>query len=386
MWIGKKILGWINLDHVGVCLMVFFLGWLLAFASLNLSMFNPLKRAFKDFSMTDVYYEILHDDGNKELCPDITLVDMTDLYDRKDIARCISDINACHPKVLAVDLIFERPGYDEMADVELANAVNESANVILSCKLTGYDETHKVFRNQLTSYFNTGDKRWAYTNMVSGLGINCIRKYTVYERCEDDTIYSMPYRVACRYLGLQPKPESPKERTIIYANTDFPVVPCDSVKQNVALLKNRIVFLGAMREEADMHISPLGKTPGMKILAYSTLSAIHHRHIIQSSTPFCVFLTFIICYMSAFFGYKIGIWRPNSKLYWLKFYYFIVMALLVWAGFILFVRWGYNLSLLLPLLGLALVETARLHYKWIIMMLARHTHWNFIKHSIYYEN
>lgn len=30
------------------------MGWLLAFASINLTVVNPVKKAFSDFSMTDV--------------------------------------------------------------------------------------------------------------------------------------------------------------------------------------------------------------------------------------------------------------------------------------------------------------------------------------------
>ncbi len=52
------ILHLINADHVCVTLIVLFLGWFLAFASINLTVFDPVKKAFADFSMTDVYYEI----------------------------------------------------------------------------------------------------------------------------------------------------------------------------------------------------------------------------------------------------------------------------------------------------------------------------------------
>ena len=46
-------------DHLLVCLVVFVLGYVLWLASLNLSIFNPLKQALEDFKMTDVYFEML---------------------------------------------------------------------------------------------------------------------------------------------------------------------------------------------------------------------------------------------------------------------------------------------------------------------------------------
>lgn len=99
------------------------MGWLLAFASINLTVVNPVKKAFSDFSMTDVFYEIQNSSGVKEINNDIVLVDMTELYDRRKIADCMTNINKCNPKVLVVDLIFERPSYDEGENEYLINAV-----------------------------------------------------------------------------------------------------------------------------------------------------------------------------------------------------------------------------------------------------------------------
>lgn len=76
----RKLAGWVNVDHLIVTLLVLFLGWLLAFASINLTVFNPVKKAFADFSMTDIFYEIQNSSGVKEFNNDIVLGDMTELY------------------------------------------------------------------------------------------------------------------------------------------------------------------------------------------------------------------------------------------------------------------------------------------------------------------
>ena len=59
------------LDYMGICLIVFLLGYILVFASLNLSIFNPLKQALEDFKMTDLYFELMRSDKEKELNKDI---------------------------------------------------------------------------------------------------------------------------------------------------------------------------------------------------------------------------------------------------------------------------------------------------------------------------
>ena len=62
------------IDYIGICLIVFLLGYILVFASLNLSIFNPLKQALDDFKMTDLYFELMRSNKEKELNKDIVLV------------------------------------------------------------------------------------------------------------------------------------------------------------------------------------------------------------------------------------------------------------------------------------------------------------------------
>lgn len=56
----KRIIGFVNVDHLCVTLIVLFLGWFLAFASINLSVIDPVKKAFADFSMTDLIVDVGH--------------------------------------------------------------------------------------------------------------------------------------------------------------------------------------------------------------------------------------------------------------------------------------------------------------------------------------
>ena len=51
------------LDYMGICLIVFLLGYILVFASLNLSIFNPLKQAQRFHSPGDYRYSQLFAKG-----------------------------------------------------------------------------------------------------------------------------------------------------------------------------------------------------------------------------------------------------------------------------------------------------------------------------------
>lgn len=382
----NNMLRYINADHLCVTLMVLFIGWVLAFASINLSVIDPVKKAFADFSMMDIYYEIQNSSGGKEMNSDIVLVDMTELYDRRQIAECIENIEKCQPKVFVIDLIFERPSFDEEENEAIINAMANIKNGVVSCKLTDYDSESDRFRNVRTSFFDgiDSDFSWAFSNVISGEGYGCIRQYSQNETLVDRTVYSLPYMAVCKYTGTRPQPQAPKQRSIEYSHTDFLTIKHSDVLDNRRFIKDKIVILGTINEEADTHITPLGKMPGMKIQAFAMLSSMAHHQIHTASSMVGLILALLICYLSAWVGTALPKKFPFSYIYWMKLYYFGITTLLVGASFILFARFNYYVSLLLPLAGLALVETARLQYRWIIMMLSKHTSLKFIKKSIYY--
>ena len=339
------------------------MGWLLAFASINLTVVNPVKKAFSDFSMTDVFYEIQNSSGVKEINNDIVLVDMTELYDRRKIADCMTNINKCNPKVLVVDLIFERPSYDEGENEYLINAVSSLDNAMFSCKLTDYDYINDRFRKVRRSFFSyEGDGiTWAFSNVISGEGYGCIRKYSQNEHINNNVIYSLPYMAVCKYTNTKPEEATPKQRNIEYSHTDFVVIPHSDVLKYRNLIKNKIVIL-------PVRLYSMLRCFGVAVL----------------NDFFCILLTIVLCYMSSAVGSYLTQKHKYYYLYWIKFYYFLLTAFLVWISFLLFSKYNFYISLLFPLIGLALVETARLQYKWIVMMLSRHTKLKFIKKSIYY--
>lgn len=383
--VGQKLkIPFFSLDHIFVTLVVFLFASLLAFLSLNLSIFNPLKRALDDFTMTDIYYQIMDSSGANEISDQITMVDMTKQYRREDIARTVQNIMKCKPKVLLVDLIFERIGDNELGNEAIINALSQSDNIILSCKLLDYSAENNQFSNCLFSFFKENkDYNWAYSNVISKFNYGAVREYTTEQYLNGDTIYSLPYLSACRYSGKSPQHELVSKRTIVYSDISFITLPCDSVLQNAKQLKDRIVILGAANEEADMHLTPIGKMAGMKILAYSINSFLNHRVIQKMPQWMTVLLTFILCYLSAYAGIWITKRYEHAYIYIIKVWYFLVAALLAWLGFICFVKYDYEISLLFPLLGLALVEQARLHYNWLIYILTSKTKWKQPQKSIY---
>lgn len=372
-------------DHVGVCAIVFALIGALAALSINLTIFSPLKRALDDFSMTDVYYEIERM-GGLSISNDIVLVDITALHSRADIARTVRAITACQPRVMVVDVIFEREGEDIEGNIDLINAFDEAReHSILSCKLTKYAPESDNFEGVTRSFFAPfGQYQWAYCNMKQAHIGGVLRNYTRSQRYRQKPVYSMAYAAACAYEGVEPQPDGKEDRPIVYGDLDFMAIKHFDVAAHPELLRDKIVMVGTLSTEEDSHFTPVGKMPGLKCQAYAVASILDHRTIHRMSTTASLLLAFLLCYLCAWIGSFIQRLPSPFYLYVSKFYYLGLTCLLAWLSFICFVRYYYNVSLVMPLLAIALVEEARLHYRVIIATLAKRK-WGLrlVKHSIY---
>ena len=376
-----------HIDHVGVCLMTALLAAVIGLVSVNLSMFNPVEQAFENFHMTDVYYEMSRSE-NIEMNDDIVMVDMVELRDRGEIGQVVQQINACQPRVLAVDLLFYKEGDDVLANAMLMASIEEAKEpIVFSSKLVDYNEEKGCFENFIPSFFAPmGDYVFGYGNVLQDHEGGIIREYTLSKKYNDKTMYSLAYLTACVYMGEKPHEQDINERLIVYGDTDFPVINFRDIRDHANLLKDKIVLLGTFSNEEDAHFTPLGKMPGMKIQAYSMLSYIQNRNIKDMPVWFSIVLAFILCYFSSWINYWVPRLWPKVDSYIISGYYFLLAALLVWVSFLSFMYLQYNINLLYPLAGIALIETARPLYEDSARIIYNKWHWKIFKHSIYLEN
>ena len=382
----KKNWKFFHWDHVGVCLLTALLAAIIGLVSVNLSMFNPIEQAFENFHMTDVYYEMSRSE-NIEMNSDIVMVDMVELRDRGEIGQVIQQICACKPRVLSVDLLFYKEGDDVLANAMLLGAIDEAeVPIVLSCKLVDYNQEKNSFDTLVTSFFEPmGNYTFAYGNVLQDREGGIIREYTLSQKCQEKTVYSLAYQTACVYTGEKPREQDINERLIVYGDTDFPVINFKDVREFADLLRDKIVLLGTYSDEEDAHFTPLGKMPGMKVQAYSMLSYIHNRNIQNLPIWFSIILAFVVCYLSSWVHYWVSRLWPKVDSYILSGYYFLLAALLVWAAFLSFMHLHCNINLLYPLAGIALIETARPLYEDSVRIIYNKWHWRIFKHSIYLE-
>ena len=376
----------LHFDHVGVCLAIIVVGWLLYFISSKIGIFDPINAAFEDFYLTDVYYKIMHSD-KPDLDEDIVIVDMTELTTRDEIAKVITDIKYCKPKVLCVDLIFERPSSDEMDDVLLLSSLDaKGGEQLLSCKLCDYNDTTNVFQNCLYSFFyDAGNKsvKWGYSNYHQVRMGGYTRETSVRQMLNDSIVYSLSYTAACLYQGKGLKEPQLNERQIIYDDVDFDTIKSCDVLQSSEKIRGKLVILGTLHEEADMHFTPLGKMAGATIVAYSIRTYIKGGEILKFGIPFSLLIGVVVWWIAAIVGYCIEKRQPIVFGIIAKMFNFVLAAFLVWISFELYAKFNAYIDLWIPLSGLALVEDIREMYSAFIKWLQNKTHWKIFDKFLY---
>ncbi|MCH5303133.1 MAG: CHASE2 domain-containing protein [Prevotella sp.] len=383
----------LSFDHLVVCLMIAILGKALLFITGVVSIFDPMKAAFDDFHITDVFFEI-RQSASSSYDDDIVIVDMTNLRTRDSIARVITDIKSCKPKILGVDLIFQRANFNNpMDDVDLVSALTTGdCQQVLSCKLRDYSQKTKSFQNCLYSFFRDDVEKlnWGYTNYLQTRMGGVTRETSQFQLLGDSVFFSFPYLLACQYAGKPLVAETVNERLIMYDNVKFHVMKSHEVLQNANRLKGKLVLLGTTEEESDMHFTPIGKKPGIEVIAYSILSYMKHDEITRWSQLTCLLIAFACCFLVAWMGYVIV--ESHHFIFsaiLLKLFNFSLMVLLIGMAFCLFIERDTFVDLFYPLLGLALVESVRGIYVGIIRWLEKRFEkkkkplWPFVAKSLY---
>lgn len=358
-------------DHLFVTLLTGVIVMLLTVITFKTPALSPVAKALKNISITDLFFSLENKYIKADTCQSIVIVDMTELHSRADIGNLLTEINDAQPKAIGVDLIFEGEKDDLEGNVILEQAVEEvSPKAVFTNKLTNYDEKHKRFSALVASYFrDVIPISEGYANVTDNMENSTIRDLTITQMSTLGKQSSFAARVA-KEVGI--KADGRKNLVINYSPVVFRVIPFDKVYANRSLLKNKIVLVGTMTEEQDMHLTPLGKMPGVEIQAYSLLTLLEHKDIVYVSTVASIVIGFILCYiyellfsLVAIFvktrGEKTRIFLTESRimLNLLSFIYIPGISLL---SYFIFAKWNIYVDMVVVLVMVAFVGLSRRLY------------------------
>ena len=273
----KRVFRW---SHIYLTIISLVLMWTLGQVVRNLSFFNPVSRAVKNFALSDIYYQMMDDAGYSNPSDIITIIDATSLYDRSKIGDMMLQVSSLEPAVVGVDCIYEGFRGDTIGTNRLAEGLFSLPNPVVAYKLTNYDQLVGEFTTQRHSFFAPMDGIGeGYSNITYDAGGITVRNLLTQRVINGDTLYSLPYMIGCAYSEDVKNMASLRQYMIDYTPTDFPVVHCDSIMEHADLIRGRIVIIGATHDDADMHSSPYGRIPGTVIQAYILQTLLEHEPV-----------------------------------------------------------------------------------------------------------
>jgi len=156
-------------------------------------------------------------------------------------------------------------------------------------------------------------------------------------------------------------------------STNFISIPYADLEKNKDLLNERVVLVGLMKEEADMHPTSIGKIPGLAIQGYSLATLLSHKNprVYNKILPVIValllslFIEISLCLIGRFQKSRcesLKIFLSESRiLLWLNS--FLWLSFITLGSFLLFHYYNIYVETVLPLAVAGLTPLShRLYY------------------------
>jgi len=152
-------------DTVLATLWVFIFIFSLHEIPLNLGTLNPIKLALKDFDMNDLSYAKLNMAKNTPMDSNIVVVNIGEAK-RGEIAMIIDKAATYHPKVMALDAVFDSAKTDDLAGDSMLNAsFRRNKNLVVGAKYIEDTATEKLILTR--NYFKDAVPNYGFVNFPS---------------------------------------------------------------------------------------------------------------------------------------------------------------------------------------------------------------------------
>lgn len=360
--------------YSGITVLSYLILGLYALVALNLKVFNPVAKAIGNFSFEDFYYYILGSASEQDTSRVVTIVDMTELTSRRDLAKTISDISSLSPKVLGVDMVFEVLKEDRIGDQMLTESAKKSHGVFSYRLIDRTDEA-------VHSFFTPCDSLTeGFINMPRHLYDGTKRNLSIGRKHQGELCPSFIKLLADKYAGEEVMPLADKELRINFSPIHYEVISYADVLSNRNLIEDRVVLLGAMKEKDDMHITPLGKMAGVELLAYGVETMLKHNKVITTPIWLMIIISFLVTLMVVIIRLSYIRFAKNRHPLLRSFLtlelvislvVFTTVAIIVWFGFILFCKYNVSVNLAYGIAATACIYNATNLYDTILELVTK---------------
>lgn len=363
------------------------MGTLLAFGivgvyalfALNFTLFNPLVQVLKQYSITDFYYQVIGSSAVRDTSRIVTIVDMKELYDRRDIAYALSEVQEQHPKVIGIDILFDGLKPDNPDGDSLIQAIAASDTSIVFA-LQYYDDSFdgQQYNSVKQSFFadSIPQLKQGLVNMPLDKYDSMRRKISIAKTVKGQLRPSMIKRLSDEYAEQEIVPLKDNMLNINWSPVEFRVIPYDSIADYGDYLTDRIVLFGAWHDDMDMHLTPQGNISGIKLLAYGIESMVKQTAIKESPWWLTAILSFLIVLFTKLMFDRCEMFVRERKNGFLRIglkaalvigiLKFAWMAVIMYVGFILFAKYNFSINFAWALSAIPFIGPAADLYKVIL--------------------
>ena len=342
---------------------VFILTGILGLSVINIHVFDPFERAFRDFELTDIYYSKIRNE-KQTVDTSIVIINIGHLK-RDSIALMLNRVNSRKPKVVGLDAFFTvRRGTD--SDSMLKSALSATKNLVLA----GIVFSDEDGRNQISgSHPWFGNYLPAYANLTGNEdNTTTVREFRPFIVNGDSAWPSFTTEIikkANQQAWENLKNRGHEHEIIHYTGGQNSFICIDvndffNPATDLGVLKNKIVLMGYMGESfdapqdlEDLHFTPMNPKvsgraiPDMRgILIHANIirMALHDDYVTIIPSWFNWLIAFVLCYLHlALFIY---LYLKRHKWYHFtgKIIQFITSVLLIWLAFLVYEHFGIKIS------------------------------------------
>ena len=347
--------------------------WILAGIALNVAFLDPISRIVEDFKFSDVYYQILQETDEPDVSCDITIVDMSELYNRRDLARAMHEIDSLKPRTIGVDIVFEGLKEDSLGDEMIRDVALKMKRAVFSYRMLDFKNDSTGYALAVHSFFADSlavDE--GYVNVRRELYGGLKRELSTKARCKGSWQLSFVSKLVGVYTGCDNEEKKPSVMSINFSPTEFPMVSADSVSSHPELIRDRLVLFGAISDENDSHYTPLGKMSGVELLAYSVQTLLERNDVCEIPWWAVVLFSFLLVFLTEWWLYCYSVWASNMRNRGVGLFFsnsitkgillFLWMIIVVWVMFIVFFKYNVSVPLGWSLSAMAFLEMARNFY------------------------
>lgn len=298
--------------------------WFLVYDVSQISYFAPADKT-ADFETSDFYQLVQQSRPVKKLCEDVVIVPIDGLS-RGEIASVIDEVGAWQPAVIGVDLLWNYPQPE--VDSYLVDVLSQ-----LPCRVIVPDTASYIY----------SDAEGIVEGDVTLSGNN-------------KTIRNLPGArsfafVAAKTLDAE-LTASDSNKLIRFGTYDFNIVPPDAIDEFGDEFRDRIVLIGTIYDESDMHSTSVsGSIPGLMIHAESIATMLDSRQITSSPAWLDWIISIIVCSLFVWLSLKSKVWRGGDLI--MRLCQFAFLVSIIFFGTTIFLAFDFSINFSRPLLMVA---------------------------------